>query len=253
MADFKNKYKPKPLYDPRSQTPFSISRSKIDLYLECPRCFYLDRRLGVSRPDMAAFTLNNAVDYLLKKEFDLLRVNGEAHELMKKYGIDAIPLKHPQLPIWRDDVRNFKGASVVHKETNLEVCGIVDDIWKNHEGKLLIVDYKATSTSREISLEDKWKQGYKRQIEVYQWIFRRMGFDVSDTGYFVFANAGKNRPKFDARLEFELTIVAHKGDNSWVEPTLHKIKKTLDSDQIPASGAECQHCAYREKINKVSL
>ncbi len=253
MNDFKKIVRGKALYDSEMDTPFILSRSKIDLFLQCPRCFYLDRKLGISRPDMAPFTLNNAVDYLLKKEFDLLRQNGEAHELMKQYGIDAVPLKHPQLTTWRDDIRKYKGASALHKETNIEVCGIVDDIWKNHEGKLVIVDYKATSTTREISLEDKWKQGYKRQMEVYQWIFRNMGFVVSDVGYFVFANAGKNRLKFDGRLEFDLTILSHKGDASWVEPTLHKIKKTLESNKLPERGIECEYCLYRESIDKVSI
>jgi len=40
------------LYDPKSKEPFVISRSKIDLFLECPRCFYLDRKLGLGRPSI---------------------------------------------------------------------------------------------------------------------------------------------------------------------------------------------------------
>lgn len=38
------------LYDPASSAPFALSRSKVELFLDCPRCFYLDRRLGVARP-----------------------------------------------------------------------------------------------------------------------------------------------------------------------------------------------------------
>ena len=47
-----------------------ISRSKIDLFLECPRCFYLDVVKKIKRPPGFPFNLNNAVDMLLKKEFD---------------------------------------------------------------------------------------------------------------------------------------------------------------------------------------
>ena len=47
-----------------------ISRSKIDLFLECPRCFYLDIQKKIKRPQGFPFNLNNAVDMLLKKEFD---------------------------------------------------------------------------------------------------------------------------------------------------------------------------------------
>ncbi len=237
------------LYDSSSKEPFTISRSKIDLYSECPRCFYLDRKLGISRPSIPSFTLNNAVDTLLKREFDLLRKNGEAHALMKKYHIDAIPFKHPDIPIWRDDIHKFEGAFTIHKETNFKITGIVDDIWKDKQENLLIVDYKATSTSRAISLDDKWKEGYKKQMEVYQWIFRKNGFNVSDVGYFVFANAGKNRPSFDGRLEFELSIIPHKGNDSWVEPVLKKMKACLDSKKIPDAGFNCEHCSFNKKVS----
>jgi hypothetical protein len=234
------------LYNPKNL--FRISRSKIDLFIECPRCFYLDRKLGLGRPDMPGWALNSAVDQLLKKEFDILRENGQAHSLMNEYKIDAVPFKHPDLGEWRDDNDKYKGASIIHKPTNLEVCGIVDDIWINKKEELLIVDYKSTSTQKEISLEDEYKQGYKRQMEIYQWIFRQLGFKVSDTGYFVFANADKSRPKFDSRLEFELTIIPYNGNSSWVENTLLDIKKCLDSNNIPLASDTCQHCAYRELI-----
>lgn len=238
------------LYKPESKMPFRVSRSKIDMFLECPRCFYLDRRLGYKRPSMPGWSLNSAVDALLKNEFDLLREKGQKHELMERYGIEAIPFQHPDLAIWRDDVHRYVGASVVDKSTNLEICGIVDDIWVKSNGELVIVDYKSTSTSEEINLDGEYKQGYKRQMEIYQWIFRKMGFKVSPTGYFVFANADKGRDKFDGRLEFELTIVEHTGKTDWVEPTIKDIKKCLDG-QMPESSIDCEYCGYRREIGKV--
>lgn len=243
-----NKYRQRRANLYQKGRPFSISRSKIDLFLECPRCFFLDRKLGLGRPSMPGFALNSAVDILLKNEFDLLRKNGEKHELMIKYGIDAIPLNHPDLPVWRDDVHRYKGASFIHKPTNLEICGIIDDIWINKKEELIIVDYKSTSTSAEISLEDEYKQGYKKQMEIYQWIFKMLGFQVNDTGYFVYANAGKNREKFDAKLEFELQIISYKGSTDWIEPVIYKIKECLDSDKIPVSDHDCEYCLYRKMI-----
>lgn len=239
------------LYNPDLDFPFKISRSKIDLYVECPRCFYLDRRRGVSRPDMPGWSLNSAVDCLLKNEFDLLREKGQSHKLMDKYGIDAVPFAHKDLAIWRDDIRRYVGASCLHEKTNLNICGIVDDIWQNRKTKEIhIVDYKATSTCKEISLEDEYKQGYKRQMEIYQWIFRQMGFKVSDTGYFLFANAGKERNEFDGRLEFETTILSYEGDDSWVDDVICKIKKCLDSEKIPEASLNCSYCGYRNLADK---
>src|ERR1035437_4902988 len=155
------KYRFSPLFDPKSTEPYKISRSKIDLFMQCPRCFYLDRRLGIARPSMPSFSLNNAVDALLKKEFDLLRAKGEAHQLMKKYKIDAIHFQHVDMDRWRE---NFKGKEYHERENNFLVVGAIDDIWQNPKGELLIVDYKATSTQRAITLEDEYKSAYKRQM-----------------------------------------------------------------------------------------
>lgn len=235
------------LYNPKSIKPFAVSRSKIDLFLDCPKCFYLDCRLGLKRTSMPAFSLNSAVDALLKNEFDILRKQKKPHELMTFYKINAIPFDHKDIDVWR---QNFVGKRYLHQGTNLEIFGAVDDLWVNPKGELLIVDYKSTSTSKDISLDDEWKQGYKKQMEVYQWIFKKSGFKVNDTGYFVFANAGKNRPKFDGKLEFVLSILSYKGDDSWVESTIFEMKKCLDSKKIPQSGADCEYCEYTEAVNE---
>lgn len=233
------------LFDPKSKEPFVLSRSKIDSFIKCPRCFYLDRRLGLGEPPMPSFTLNDAVDTLMKKEFDILRAKSARHALMEKYNINAVPLVHPELADWRDDSRKYLGATTLHKKTNFIISGIVDDVWVAPDETLFMVDYKSTSTTREISLDDEYKQGYKRQVEIYQWIFRQKGFKVSDTAYFVFANAQKSNEKFDGKLEFIVNIIAYDGKDSWVEPTIEKIRRCLDSDVIPDYSKDCDLCKYR--------
>ncbi len=245
----------KKLYESKSNLPFTISRSKLELLENCPRCFYMDCRLGIGRPGFPPFTLNSAVDNLLKNEFDLLRKSGQKHALMEQYGIDAIPYDHEDLPKWRGEVTGYRyiGISCLHEPTNFKITGMVDDVWQDSHGKLCIVDYKATSTTKQISLDDQWKQGYKRQMEVYQWIFRQCGYNVSDTGYFVFANAKKDLERFDGKLEFEMSILTHEGKDSWVEGQILKAKTLLDADQIPAAASECEYCTYRRSsVEQVS-
>jgi CRISPR/Cas system-associated exonuclease Cas4 (RecB family) len=230
-------------YDPGATEPFRVSRSKIDLFVSCPLCFYLDRRHGISRPSMPAFTLNNAVDTLLKKEFDIHRAAGTAHPLMAKYGIDAVPLAHDKMDEWRDSLR--RGVQYVDPETNFLVTGGVDDIWVNPAGQFIVVDYKATSSPNEVTLEGKWKEAYKRQMEVYQWLLRRNGFSVSRTGYFVYCNGSADKKAFDARLEFDVRILPYEGDDGWIADTLKAMKTCLDQDLPPAANDDCEHCTYR--------
>ncbi len=225
-----------------------LSRSKIGLFLECPRCFYIDNKLGTARPPGYPFNLNSAVDALLKKEFDIHRVGKTPHPLMKVYGLDAVPFVHADMDLWRE---NFKGIECVHAPTGFTVSGAIDDVWARPSGELIIVDYKSTSKDEKIEALDKeWHDGYKRQMETYQWLFRQRGFKVSNTGYFVYANAGKDKKAFDGVLEFELTLVPYEGDDSWVEGTLGAIKKTLDDDVLPDAHLDCDYCRYREAVGK---
>ena len=77
------KYSRKP-YDPLSDKPYKLSRSRIDNYLNCPRCFYMHERKGVKAPSGPTFSLNNAVDNLYKNEFDKYREEKKSHPIMKK-------------------------------------------------------------------------------------------------------------------------------------------------------------------------
>lgn len=230
---------------------FRLSRSKISLFLECERCFYIDNKLGTARPPGFPFNLNSAVDALLKKEFDAHRAAHTPHPLMKAYSLDAVPFSHAQMDEWRNSLR---GGIVYEHETGFTVCGGVDDIWVTPENELIVVDYKSTSKDGRIeSLNEAWHEGYKRQIEVYQWLLRRNGFAVSDTGYWVYANASKDKEAFDGKLEFELTLVPYTGSDAWIEGTLRKIKACLESDMLPDAADDCDYCRYRDIAGKKLL
>lgn len=239
------------LFNPSSKEPFKISRSKIDLFIGCPRCFYLDQRLGTARPPSFPFNLNNAVDELMKREFDIHRAKKTAHPLMKTYNIDAVPFQHKKMEEWRDALR--RGVQYLHEPTNFIVRGGIDDVWVNKDDELIVVDYKATSKKGEINLDAEWQDAYKRQMEVYQWLFRRNGFKVSDTGYFVYANGISDKEAFDGKLEFDVSIIPYTGSDKWIEGVLKDIKETLMSEKIPEKGSDCDYCPYREVAGKSLL
>jgi len=249
MSQYYNSHRVKGLYEPGSIEPFKLSRSKIDLFFECPRCFYLDRRLGIGRPPGFPFSLNSAVDRLLKMEFDIYRANGTKHPLIEKYGVDATPVNHEDLEKWR---HNFTGIQYLHEPTNFTITGAIDDLWQNSKGEYIVVDYKATSKDEEITeLNKDWHDGYKRQMEIYQWLLRRNGYKVSDTGYFVYCNGKADKHAFDAKLEFDITLIPYTGSDGWIENVIIEAHKCLNTDKIPESGDDCDYCSYVGAINKL--
>jgi len=237
------------LFDSQSKTPFQLSRSKIELFINCPRCFYLDRKLGVGQPPGYPFTLNSAVDKLLKKEFDIYREKQTIHPLMEKNGIKAVPFKHEKLGSWRDALHG--GIEYLHVPTNLLLSGGVDDIWVTPDGQLFIVDYKSTSKVEEVTLDADWQKSYKRQMEIYQWLFRKNGFNVSSTGYFVYCNGLTDRDTFSAKLDFDIKIIPYEGNDSWIEAKIIEMHKCLMSPIIPDHSVDCDFCVYHKTLREI--
>ncbi|HEY4964575.1 MAG TPA: PD-(D/E)XK nuclease family protein [Candidatus Saccharimonadales bacterium] len=241
-------------YKPGQTTPFKISRSKIELYVQCRRCFWLDARLKIKRPNGPPFSLNNAVDGLLKKEFDSYRKQAKAHPLMSANNIVAIPFSHPDIDTWRE---NFVGVNTVHQPTNLYVFGAIDDVWVTNDDELIVVDYKATSKSSEVSIDAAWQDSYKRQVEVYQWLLRQNGFKVSNRAIFVYTNGRLDLDEFGDRLEFKTKIIDYDASDSWIEPTLSKIKDCLEGPipkvGVAAMGGPCDYCDYARKRTELTL
>lgn len=237
------------LFDPGSDTPYKLSRSQLESFVKCPRCFYLDRRLGVSQVKGPGFTLNSATDTLLKKEFDTYREQQTPHPIAIQNGLTLMPYADPRLEDWRT---NSKGIQHPFAGTSLLIVGAIDDLWVDQETQgIYVVDYKSTSKAGEVTLDDPWKEAYKRQMEVYQWLLRKHNVPVQNRCYFVYVNGITARPCFDNRLEFKMLLLPYDGNDGWVEPAIQEAWNCLRSDTVPIASSECPWCSYRDAAASV--
>ena len=206
----------------------------------------------MGRPPGFPFNLNSAVDKLLKKEFDMHRAQGISHPLIEQYSVDARPVPHDDLDRWR---HNFTGVQYLHEETNFLIFGAIDDLWQNSAEEYIVVDYKATSRKERVTeLNAAWYIGYKRQMEIYQWLLRRNDLTVSDTGYFVYCNGETDKEAFDGKLEFDVTLIPYKGNDQWVENSILEAHQCLNNNHhIPDASDDCDYCAYRDATESVIL
>jgi len=233
-------FKKRNLFKPNET--LKLSRSGVELFMNCQKCFYLERKLNVKALSGFPFNLNSAVDELLKNEFDGYREKKQPHPYMSEVNKNLIPFQHEDLDKWRE---NFTGVQFHHEATDLLLTGAVDDVWFDLDTEeLVVVDYKSTSSKEEVNLDKDWQISYKRQMEFYQWLLRKNNFKVSKDGYFVYCNGIKDKDAFNEVLEFDVKILHYQGDDSWVEPTLNQIKNLIESDKIPKSSDECDTCSY---------
>lgn len=223
---------------------FKLSRSGIDSFIKCQRCFYLNKVGNIKDIGMPAFSLNSNHDDLMKKELDTYRKKGEAHPYMEGLDRNLIPFQHENMEDWRN---NFKGITYHHEKTDLIITGSVDDVWIDIDtNELVIVEYKSTSTQKEIDLNDgtPWKEQYKRQIDIYQWLFKMNGFSVADDSVFLYSNGLKTSRKFNDVMKFKTHVLEYKGSTEWVEEQILEIKNVLDGNCIPEIKEDCETCSY---------
>ena len=240
----------KGVYQKDNPAPYMLSRSKIEDFVRCPLCFVLDRKFKISRPSTPSFPLNSAVDALLKKEFDHHRLMQTVHPALVELGQEFVPLQHPEIDNWRN---NFVGVSHLHPDSNFHLYGAVDDIWTDKQGNLVVVDYKATAKSEPVTAlsNEEWHMAYRRQLDFYQWLLVQNGYSVSEKGYWLYATARNTAESFKNRLDFDIRLIEHQGDISWVGPTALAAKTALDLDQIPDPNPKCEFCEYALKRSEV--
>ena len=235
-------------FDPINEAPYELSRGRVEKYLNCKACFWLEQLHGVKPPEFPSFTINTTTDILLKRDADAVRGKSTL-PLWEEAGLGhMIPWEYENLGNWANSMQyglNDTYFNTVHDETNIKFGGGLDDVFLNTKTEQLhIVDYKSQAQGtrspdnyqvKPSSLNDPWKIGYKRQMDMYIWVARRKGFNVSGTGYFVYVDAQHkdidgmltdDDPSI-AWMKFNASIVPYEADTSWIEPTLIEIKNFL--------------------------
>ena len=242
------------IYKPDHESPYEVSRSRIEAFINCPACFWLDRVKGVKFPGMPPFLLNSATDTLLKKDFDQYRELQKPHPFMERNGLShLVPFQHADFHSWTQSLQ--LGFRTYHESSNLIIGGGLDDVWHDPKtNELFLVDYKSTAGKRSedlsklepITLEGRWKEGYKRQMDMYQWIMNEKtkedlkDFKVSNVGYFVYVNGDQHfedgmlrKDEDKADMSFDVQLLTYKGNHDWVEKEILNLKQCLEADQCP--------------------
>ena len=235
----------KNLYVKNNLSPFKISRTKIDLFFDCKRCFYLDQRLGIKRPHGTPLVINNLIVKKFKTNIQKLReiksvVPSSENLLLNGF----IPYLNENLSKWTDP---FKGISTHDKKSNLKVFASIDDIWINNN-KCFPVIIKSIARNEEEIEENIW-HGYTRQLSLLSFLLEKNKLEIGKFGIIVMINASDDVQCNDS-LSLNFFLFKREIDISWVSQTFMDIKNLLDSDKLPQISSRCKFCNYSSNVGK---
>ena len=217
--------------------PYKLSPSSLGLMKECPRCFWLRFNKGIKRPETGFPTLPAGMDRILKEHFDRFRDRGllppELHELKGVKLFDNVKL----LEVWRN---NLRGIQWVDKEGNI-LRGAVDNVLQKGK-KLIVLDYK----TRGYPLKEDTAERYQDQLDIYNFLLRKNGYETEDYAYLLFYHPDKVDD--DGDVVFNTDLVDRKISVKNAERIFKEALNILKGE-MPASGEECGFCEWVEIIN----
>lgn len=219
-----------------------LSPNSLNLFLECPHCFWLDKNLGIKRPPPYPYALNSAVDALLKEEFDAYRAKNLQHPLLKENNIKAHLFPNQKLlNQWRN---NFAGIRYFDEKLQATLFGAVDDILEFEDGKLAALDYKSTG-SKAANVYDR----FQLQLDTYTFLLEKNGYQTVRKGYLAFYIVDKEKGFID-RLPFRKEMMEIETNPSDIYAIFNDAVLILRQDAPPEHSRDCQFKKWLDGAKK---
>jgi len=212
---------------------FKLSPSSLGLMKECPRCFWLTQNKIWKRPQGIFPSLPSGMDRILKIHFDKFRDKGELPPEIKE---DCKNLKlfddKEKLKIWQS---NLKGIRYEDNKGNI-LHGAVDNILVNGK-KLIVLDYK----TRGFPLKEDTHKSYQNQLDIYNFLLRKNGYETEDYGFLLFYMP--NKVNDNGEVVFDTSLVKVKvnvknGENVFIKGL-----------ELINNGCPKERCVWCEGVN----
>ena len=214
---------------------WKLSPSGLYGYTECTSCFWVGQHF--KKPPMLPLLLNSAMDSILKFRYDKYRAdNTFPPEVIELEGEGITPfLDWDLLNTWRE---SFLALRMIDEKAGYQLSGKIDDVMLEKDGRLIPSDYKSSGNPPR---DDKQKY-YRDQLAAYGFMFKKLGYEVSDRAYLLhYFVADKTSPELAVKFNAHVDLVKI-GDID-IEKKLKGMVKLLDGP-YPGDNLDCDTCTY---------
>jgi len=216
---------------------YKFSPSSLSLLSDCPKCFWLVYRNGISRPLGIFPSLPSGMDKILKAHFDSFRDRGELPpELAELKGTVQLFQDKKLLEEWRS---NYHGVKWTDPDGNT-LRGAVDNILQKDD-KLIVLDYK----TRGFPLSGDYASYYQNQMDFYNFLLRKNGYKTENYAYLLVYHPVKVNASGEVVFHTDLLKLEVDVDNA--ERIFRKALEVLGGD-MPEADKECEYCKWAKQL-----
>lgn len=211
-----------------------LSPSSIRLFLDCPRCFWLQINKKIRRPSGGFPTLPSGMDKILKEHFDSHRSSNTSPEELDWKFEGHLFKDIEKLNEWRN---NFKGLRFRDEETGAVLMGALDDLFVTKDGKYAPLDFKTRGYPR----KDDTHEHYQHQMDIYSFLLQKNGLPPAGFAILIFYHPIGVNKSHD--VVFDPDPIKVKTDPERGERIFRDAVKCLEDD-IPESDKQCEFCRW---------
>src|SRR3989344_6997509 len=152
-----------------------LSPSTISLFMECPRCFWLQFNKNIHRPRGIFPSLPGGMDGVIKKYYDSYRRQGRLPPEVNGKLTGKLLDDEKLLKSWQS---NWEGIKYFDKDLNALMKGVLDDCLV--DGDIYIpLDYK----TRGYDLKEDSTSYYQHQLDIYCYLLDKNGYKTANYAY----------------------------------------------------------------------
>jgi len=222
---------------PNTKTPknskIRLSASALNLFLECPRCFWLEKNKGIKRPRGIFPSLPSGMDSVIKTYFDTFRVKGDMPPEIKGKMRGELFSDIPILDKWR----NWRKSDLCYedRESNTILVGALDDCLIE-DGFYIPLDYK----TRGYKLKENPARYYQNQLDCYCLMLEYSGFKTKGLAYLLYY--WPEQIQQNGIVRFHVEPIKIETNIESAKKTIKNAAKLLYSP-MPESNPDCEYCS----------
>lgn len=217
--------------------PVKLSPSRLGRFAECPRCFWLELHEGLRRPSGPFPSLPGGLDREIKAYFDRYRARGELPPELDGEVEERLLADQSFLDAARDWRREPK---LRDEPLDVVVRGGVDELLEADDGTLVVLDYKTRGYPPK---GDGAPDYYRRQLNLYNLVFREAGHPTADHAYLLYYHPAAVREA--GAVAFHTDLVQVPID---VDAARRLVEGAVDvlEGPLPPAAADCDFCTWAE-------